>query len=134
MDFITVPVVTSVVIYGVYKLFELFVCRRERLNIIDKLSNNQFLPASDSFSLPNYSQLRISCGSLKGGCLLSGVGLGLLIGFIVCATCIPDYFGDSNWNKREIVSIIYGSCTLIFGGIGLLTAFIIELKIGKKKD
>jgi hypothetical protein len=133
MNFISVPVVISILTYGIYKLFKLFVCRRERLNIIDKLSNDQFLSVPDSISLPYYSQPRISFGALKSGCLLLGVGLGLLIGFIVCATCIPDYFGNSNWDKREVVSIVYGSCILIFGGVGLITAFIIELKIGKKK-
>lgn len=132
MDFITIPVVISIITYGIYKLFELFVCRRERLSIIEKLNGNQFTPAPGGLPLPDYSQSRISYGALKGGCLLLGVGLGLLTGFILCATCVPDYFGN-NRNIKEMVAIIYGSCVLIFGGIGLLTAFVIELKLGKKK-
>jgi hypothetical protein len=130
MDFITIPVVTGTITYGIYKLFELFVCRRERLSIIEKLSDNQFSFAPDSFSLPkspNYAQPRITYGALKSGCLLLGVGLGLLIGFIICVTCIPEYFGDYDWKIKETIAIIYGSCVLIFGGIGLLAAFVIEL-------
>jgi len=132
MQFIAIPVVVAIITYGIYKLFELFVCRRERLNIIEKLSENQLLSAPDGLFLPNYAQPRISYGALKGGCLLLGIGLGLLIGFIVCATCVPDYFGNGR-NIRDMVGIIYGACILIFGGIGLLTAFIIELKLEKKK-
>ncbi|MDR0745504.1 MAG: hypothetical protein LBF17_03300 [Mediterranea sp.] len=135
MDFITIPVVISIITYGIYKLFELFVCRRERLSIIEKLSDNQFLPAPDSFSLPNYAQPRTTYGTLKGGCLLLGVGLGLLIGFFICTTSIPHYFdAKHNWDTRETITIIYGSCVLIFGGIGLLTAFVIELMLGKKRE
>lgn len=133
MEFISIPVVVGIITYGIYKLFELFVCRRERLSIIEKLSTNQFMPASGGLSLPNYSQPRISYGALKGGCLLVGIGLGLLTGFIICATCIPDYFKNHGGNIREMITIIYGSGVLIFGGIGLLTAFIIELKLEKKE-
>ena len=28
---------------------------------------------------------------------------------------------------------VYGSCVLLFGGLGLITAFIVELKLGKKR-
>lgn len=134
MDFITVPVIISIITYGIYKLFELFVCRRERLSIIEKLSDNQFLSVPNSFSLPNYAQPRTAYGTLKGGCLLLGIGLGLLVGFVICATCIPDYFDKMNWIHKQTAAVIYGSCVLIFGGLGLLTAFIIELKLGKKKE
>jgi putative effector of murein hydrolase LrgA (UPF0299 family) len=136
MDFISIPAVIGIITYGTYKLFELFACRRERLSLIEKLSDNQFRLAPDSFSLPNYAQPRTTTyGALKGGCLLSGIGLGLLIGFVICATCVPDYFDTkASWSIREIIGVVYGSCVLIFGGTGLLIAFIIELKLGKKKE
>lgn len=133
MQFIAIPVIVAIITYGIYKLFELFVCRRERLNIIEKLNENQLMSATDRFMLPGYSQPRISYGSLKGGCLLLGIGLGLLLGFIISASCIPDYYGG-HWKTMETAAIIYGACVLIFGGIGLLTAFIIELKLEKKKS
>jgi hypothetical protein len=134
-DFIVAPAITGIITYGTYKLFELFVCRRERLSIIEKLSDNQFLPAPGSFSLPDYAQPRISYGALKGGSLLVGVGLGLIIGYIICTASIPEYLDPKrSWYPSEIISIVYGSCVLIFGGIGLLTAFLLELKLGKKKE
>ena len=33
---------------------------------------------------------------------------------------------------RETVSLVYGACVLVFGGIGLVAAFITELKLSKK--
>ena len=30
MDFITIPLTFGIVTYGIYKLFELFVCKKER--------------------------------------------------------------------------------------------------------
>ena len=104
-------------------------------DIIEKLNDNQFLSVPNSFSLPNYAQPRTAYGAFKGGCLLLGIGLGLLVGFVICATCIPNYFLEANsWKIKGIITIVYGSCVLIFGGLGLLTAFIIELKLGKKKE
>ena len=38
MDFITVPLIFGIVTYGIYKLFELFVCKKERLIIIEKIN------------------------------------------------------------------------------------------------
>ena len=133
MEFISIPAVVGVITYGIYKLFELFVCRRERLNIIDKLTENTTL-STDKLSLDGYFRPRFSYGALKAGCLLIGIGLGLLIGFLICSLSIPHYIENYNdWDLRKISGIVYGSCVLLFGGIGLITAFLIELKIGKKK-
>lgn len=37
MNFIMVPLVTGIVTLGIYKFFELLICRRERREIIGKL-------------------------------------------------------------------------------------------------
>ena len=37
-----------------------------------------------------------------------------------------------DWMYRETVSLIYGACVLGVGGIGLIVAFITELKLNKK--
>lgn len=73
--------------------------------------------------------------ALKIGCLLVGMGLGLLIGFIICTSSIPGYLDKDvgNWRVyRETASLVYGACVLVFGGIGLITTFIAELKLSKK--
>ena len=43
MDFIFVPLVVGVVTLGIYKFFELLVCRRERRMIIDKMDGNALI-------------------------------------------------------------------------------------------
>ena len=134
MDFIMVPLIMGIITLGIYKLFELFVCRRERMAIIEKLSDKiTTTDLNGKFSLPDYSHNR-SFGALKGGCLMLGIGLGLLIGFIICAGSIPHYvlMEDISWNVRQMTSIIYGASVLLFGGAGLITAFLIENKISKK--
>lgn len=133
MDFISVPVVVGIVFYGVYKLFELFVCKNERLKIIDKLGDK--LSSSDisgKVILPSYKRSDFSFSTLKGGFLMLGIGLGLLVGFFICAMSSHSYLSDHvNWNAREAWGIVYGACVLFFGGLGLLIAFIIEMKLNK---
>ena len=56
----------------------------------------------------------------------------LLTGYIICATTVPDYFTERNWRMSELTSLIYGANVLLFGGLGLVVAFIVELKISQK--
>lgn len=136
MDFISVPVVVGIVFLGVYKLFELFVCKSERMKVIDKLSDRLYsADITGKLTLPNYQQPRFSFGALKAGCLMVGIGLGLLTGFFICINTFPNYQTNINdWRSREISSIIYGSCVLLFGGLSLLVAFLIELRTSKKRE
>ena len=39
MDFITIPLVVGTITLGIYKLFELFVCKKERITMIEKLAD-----------------------------------------------------------------------------------------------
>ena len=132
MDFIMVPLVVGICVLGTYKLFELFARRRERLALIEKM---EILSDSEKkLQLPEYSNFNLSFNALKTGCLLIGIGLGLLIGYMICCISIPDYIQiEKAWQVREISSLIYGASVLLFGGAGLIVAFIIELKISKKK-
>ena len=127
MDFIMVPAVMTIITLGVYKLFELFVCKKERIMLIEKMDERGLLPQMDT------PKLRGSSSALKIGCLLAGMGLGLLLGYLICYATIPNYFtADRDWMYRETVSLIYGACVLGVGGIGLIVAFITELKLNKK--
>ena len=130
MDFITIPLVVGIICAGIYGLFELFVRKKERLAIIEKVSNNLDASAFEGkLGLPNYMS-RFSFSALKVGCLLSGIGLGLMVGFFI-------NLGMSNMYYREhqFTEMAFGASVLLFGGIGLIVAFIIELKLNKdKKD
>ena len=128
MDFIMVPAVIGIITLGIYKLFELFVRKKERLTIIDKIGDKltpEILSGKIDFST-NIPKLSFS--ALKFGCLFMGLGIGILVAFAVHYN-----FADFVESSYQIKSAIYGSCVLLFGGLGLIIAFIIELKIGKKK-
>ena len=40
MDFIMVPAVMTIITLGIYKLFELFVCKKERIMLIGTASSD----------------------------------------------------------------------------------------------
>ena len=134
MDFIMVPVVCGIFVLGFYKLFELFVCKKERLAIIEKMGE-KFSPEMLGNKINLSSVGNVSFSALKFGCLFVGLGLGLLVAYLICRTTIDDYVvrnADWNWEVRQTISVIYGACVLLFGGVGLLASFLVELKISKK--
>ena len=127
-----VPLIVGIVCAGIYGLFELFVRKKERLAIIEKIGDKLEPSAFDAkIVLPRLST-NFSFSSLKAGCLLAGIGLGLLVGFIISVSLTD--FNLDNWGRRELISTVYGASVLLFGGIGLIVAFIIELKLSKEKN
>lgn len=88
MDFIITPLVTFIVFASIYGLFELFVRRRERMAIIEKLGDK--LDPSMIAGKLNVGMLggrRFSFSALKIASLMIGIGLGFLIGFVICSNC-----------------------------------------------
>lgn len=134
MDFITIPLIVGLVCVGIYGLFELFVRKKERMAIIEKIGDKLDASAFEGkLKLPSYVG-RFSFSSLKMGCLLAGVGLGLLVGFFITfGFTMIDNCGSDSWLRREMISTAYGASVLLFGGIGLIIAFIIEMKMSKNK-
>ena len=127
LDFIMVPLVCGIFVLGFYKLFELFVCKKERLLIIEKMGE-KFTPDMLEHKL-NFSSIgNMSFSALKFGCLFMGFGLGLLAAF-----AIHYNFEDFLFKKWEIQTTVYGASVLLFGGLGLLIAFLIDLNINKNK-
>jgi len=113
--------------YAIYKLFELFVRQKERIMIIEKMSNDDgvvnFPDVSKWFSSPTPK-----LGGLRLGLLLTGLGLGL-----VAAIIMNDFFVFNSralsWQDKDI---LYFALMMVFGGIGLLLAYMIEQKSQKK--
>jgi hypothetical protein len=145
MDFIMIPLIVGMITLGIYKLFELFVCKRERLTLIEKMSEKfDASMIENKFSFPAQVSAFKSFGSLKVGCLLIGVGLGLMVGFFISMFAFGNYNllsasftpGAIDWDKvnqvKELTGIVYGASVLIFGGIGLLVAFMLEMKYSAK--
>ena len=111
------PIVVLGIAYAIYKLFELFVRRKERMAMIEKLniSDGAFIPPDITkwFTPPTTP----ASWALRLGLLLMGVGLGLGI-----ATFITQMSSFSNDEP------MYLGLMMFFGGLGLLCAYIIEQK------
>lgn len=119
------------IVFGViYKLFELFVKRKERMMLIEKMGDKLtpevfkngifYLPSSFSF------------GGLRLGCLLLGLGLGLLVGYVIVCLTGPERRG---YRVSETISIIYGASVLLGGGLGLVVSYLIEVnKVEREKE
>ncbi|ADQ80251.1 hypothetical protein Palpr_2115 [Paludibacter propionicigenes WB4] len=133
MDFITIPLVVGMITLGIYKLFDLFVRKKERLAIIEKIGDKfDSSMIENKFSFPLNFKFEGGFGTLKVACLLLGVGLGLLVGYFICYGTIPGYYNNGDYSYRTS-EVIYGASTLLFGGLGLLIAFLIEMKYRKDK-
>ena len=136
MDFIAIPLVVGIITFGVYKFFELIVCRRERLNIIDRLESSQLIaylkqvPMGLRYGAPEPREVseyrpRVSTGGLRVGCLLTGLGLGLVIGMLMKPS-----FAQDDWS---LFSGLCGGLVLLCGGVGLLVSFIVEMRLARRK-
>ena len=115
------------IVFGViYKLFELFVCKKERMMLIEKLPAE----ALSNVKLRIFKSSNGSYTPLRWGCLLMGLGVGLSIAyFIVFGTWTEAYSRgvDGNYMFRNLSGIIFGACVLIGGGLGLVVSYLIEI-------
>ena len=132
MDFISIPLVVGIITFGIFRLFDLFVRKKERLAIIEKIGDKfDASMIENKFSFPIKSSENSIFGTLKVACLLLGVGLGLLVGFFICQMSIYLPNGGNmelNVHAYEISGVVYGASVLLFGGLGLVVAFLIEMK------
>lgn len=126
---LTSVLVTAIVFYGIFKIIELFVRRGERMKLIDKITE---LPADRVADLNILRTTELPAfatdvaGSrfltLRWGCFAMGVGLGLIL------STLSD-FQSGHWAARTTAQ---SGCVLLFGGLGLLLAFIVEYFLRKK--
>jgi len=135
MDFIMAPAIVGIITLGIYKLFELFVCRKERLAMIEKIGSTfDASMVRNKFTFPEKNPPAFR--TLKIACLLLGIGLGLLVGFIISQSLGLNEslnMNNDNWHLRDSIGVIYGASVLLFGGLGLLVAFILEMNYAKKQ-
>ena len=135
MNWIVGPFITLVIFTTLYKIIELFGRRRERIMIIEKITE---------LSKVNLSSLDLSMGrsrfnSLRVGCLLLGIGFGLSFAFwMLCEATAGKYifgtYDEMRYFRIEIVGVVYLGCTTMFGGLGLLISYIIESVKNKKSE
>ena len=133
MGELTAAIITGIVFYAIYKIFELIIRRRERLMIIEKWTPD----GSESFKMPNFADTAIPGKflSLRAGCLLFGIGLGLVAGVLLSNNIQPSGLMNG-YNIWTMAGIINAASMMLFGGLGMLISFIVEMKWLKnhKKD
>ena len=119
--------ITGMFFFSFYKLCELFVMRKERRAIIDKISEG--LPA-DSFKNTYFKQrMKVSkSGALHIGCLMIGVGLGIVLASVIDISISPSIPEHSRYRMYDSLNILYPSLSLLFGGIGLVVSYVIVRK------
>ena len=138
MNFIEGPLICGVVFYFTYMIFELFVRKNERLRLIEKLGQNigsidsSLLKSQFSTLLPSFNKKSFS--SLRIGCLFVGLGLGLLVGLLLCLNIRNSGVTNDHWERETFYSVSYGASVLLFGGLGLVVSYIIESKSTKKEE
>ena len=96
MDFISVPVTFGVGAYAFYKVIELFVRKRERLLLIDKLNSLENVNTTNINLSEIFGEGKLFKNqylTLRIGSLLVGLGLGLLIGYIIVNTTMGNIAG-----------------------------------------
>jgi hypothetical protein len=133
MEFIMVPVVLWICVTGFYKMLELYARRKERMVIIEKFGD-KFEPTLLNSMAPDFPKFNLgkSYGALKVGCLLLGLGLGLLVGLLINTVLIANGY-DNHYSRHEMYSVAYSASVLVFGGAGLLAAFMIEIKMKNRE-
>ena len=134
-DFILAPAIVGICTYGFYKFVELLVHRKERLMMIEKISEIQDAGKVNLGGIfgSNYNNSSRFV-ALRFGAILLGIGLGLLIGIIISQAMFGmrwDAMMD-NYDIRQAVGLVNGASTLIFGGIALLICFLVEQKFRRE--
>ncbi len=135
MDNLAPVLATGIVFLAIYKVFELFVRRGERMAMIEKLSSGidpQIL--RQQFKAPLYNNSNFNFWSIRIGLLLLGIGLGLAIATIMDLYAVSQA-GDGFSIDREFrntTAILYPALSAVFGGIGLVIAYFVERKDARK--
>jgi hypothetical protein len=137
MDFIIAPLIVGFVFYFVYRIFELYVRKNERMSLIEKIGQNALSVDSSILNnqlnslLPSFRERSFT--GLRTGCLLIGLGLGFLVGIWIVLSIDMNDHDLYDWRKNTIYSIAYSAPVLLFGGLALIISFIIEYRLTKKK-
>ncbi len=134
MEWIMIPLNVAIIFGCIYKVTELFVRRRERLMLINKISeiSNADFQGIKLYSSGNkYTAMRI-------GWLMLGVGFGFLFGFLINMMAT---FGDYGNHCEEVkfyhyhvAGIVYIACICICGGVGLLMSYRAERKAEQPQE
>lgn len=116
-----------------YLIFELFARRRERLALIEKLTEirSEDLDKSRASIFTNYGLPSVRFSFLRVGMLILGVGLGIIVGFTILALILGRPYLDGDYNNYNLTSVVYGACICFFGGAMLVGSYFLEKALQK---
>lgn len=126
---VTQILIVGTIFWTVYKVIELFVRRRERIMLvekIEKLDSSSFDLLRNNFGQPCESS---AYWPLRLGAALVGLGLGILISLLAIR-----FYPMTDFHKWEIFAYLQSFGILTGAGVGLLTAFVIERRLKQKKE
>ncbi|NDV77606.1 DUF6249 domain-containing protein [Dysgonomonas sp. 511] len=130
-----IPMVVSVAFfYFTYKIFELIVRRKERMAMIEKMSEGfNFSALGDMKSVPFFRTESGGSWTIRIGLLLLGIGLGVTIASVVDMVATPSLILEKKQyhDFRNAIAVLYLACASVFGGVGLVTAYFIERRKAK---
>ncbi|MDR1883302.1 MAG: hypothetical protein LBR26_11065 [Prevotella sp.] len=135
MEKIMIVCVVGIITYGVYRLFELYARRRERIAMIEKLSSGidpEVLKVP--LHTPKYKDISTGSWAIRIGLLLIGIGSGVVIATIMDLSLMNEYQNNNKfyYELRNVAEVLYPACAAVFGGIGLVIAYVIEQKNEKE--
>jgi hypothetical protein len=127
MGNLTAIFIVGFIVLGIYKLCELFVRKKERLTMIEKFSFSDENKESIRIPSLSFDNPSTGFGPLRISLLLIGIGLGCLLAFFTRYTLF-DFVDNNHWRANELEAFVTFSFITTFGGIGLLVAYLIEMK------
>ncbi len=126
-----VPIfVVGIVFYFTYKMIELPSRRREREMMIERMGRTDGV-TPNMLNIGGASKRSFS--GLRLGCLLIGVGVGLLVGLIINTMLTHGGYSMNKWSEEQLFEVAYGAPVLIFGGLGLLCSYVLERRLRDKE-
>ena len=141
-DFLIPLVIFGVGGYFTYKTFELYAMRKERRALIERLDNDGlieyvrrtpigvgFFSSQEPSLTQNATQCHLAMWPMRCGCLLLGIGAGLVAGYLFTSAGIVEGMYRGHFQFETV----YGACTCIGAGVGLIIAFVIEIMSVKRR-
>jgi len=122
-----------------YKFLENLIRRKERIMLVEKIDS---LDPSHVDALQkgiNFQSLASLAGrftSLRSGMLLTGIGLGLIVAWVLTTILYPSMLaaqGNNSYMYRDMFSVIYLAAPACFGGLALLLSYLVENKNNKPR-
>lgn len=118
MDDLVAPLVVGIVFWTVYRIFELFVRRNERMKLIDHISEIPDVNMINERLFPKEHRVGHKT-AIKIASLVIGIALGMFIG-IVLMEAFRAMTSLEHSYRYDVYECTVGASTLFFGGLGLL--------------